>query len=262
MVRQVPGGNGSKPRSGGRKRCGVESPTAAESSWSPTPASGWLRPRRARHRPAGRDQGGRPQRAAADRLDGRRIRRPLRRPRLEHGPRHRRRSAARRCACRTTEVVEFIGGSAYVDGIADGSLSELDAQRQSGDPVVAPGLGVALDPERVAHYAPGGGGAVSKGVRTRVDSRGENFDAAAEQYAFRRRGNSVLPACRLPAYALVSPPRSTRSSRRLAASGGRGRRRWGRRRFRRRRTPGRIRPSRRAPASRARSAAIPIPTAR
>jgi L-alanine-DL-glutamate epimerase-like enolase superfamily enzyme len=52
-----------------------------------------------------------------------------------------------------TEVVEFIGGSAYVDGI----LAEpfrLDAEGCLEIPM-SPGIGVALDPARVAKYAPG-----------------------------------------------------------------------------------------------------------
>jgi L-alanine-DL-glutamate epimerase-like enolase superfamily enzyme len=50
------------------------------------------------------------------------------------------------------DVVEFIGGSAYVDGI----LAEpfrLDAEGYLNIPS-KPGLGVALDPEKVARYSP------------------------------------------------------------------------------------------------------------
>ena len=50
------------------------------------------------------------------------------------------------------DVVEFIGGSAYVDGI----LSEpfrLDAEGYLEIPA-KPGIGVELDPEKVARYAP------------------------------------------------------------------------------------------------------------
>ena len=55
----------------------------------------WLVAGRLRHRPAGRHQGRRHQRAAPHRLDGRRFRRQVRRPRLEHGLGRRRRPAAR-----------------------------------------------------------------------------------------------------------------------------------------------------------------------
>ncbi len=51
-----------------------------------------------------------------------------------------------------TEVVEFIGGSAYVDGILTEPF-KLDAEGYLEIPI-SPGIGVALDPARVAKYAP------------------------------------------------------------------------------------------------------------
>ena len=51
-----------------------------------------------------------------------------------------------------TEVVEFIGGSAYVDGILTDSF-KLDAEGYLEIPM-SPGIGVALDPAKVAKYAP------------------------------------------------------------------------------------------------------------
>ena len=51
-----------------------------------------------------------------------------------------------------TEVVEFIGGSAYVDGLLTKPF-KLDADGYLEIPM-APGLGVSLDPDKVARYAP------------------------------------------------------------------------------------------------------------
>jgi D-galactarolactone cycloisomerase len=51
-----------------------------------------------------------------------------------------------------TDVVEFIGGSAYVDGLLTEPFS-LDADGQLEIPM-APGIGVSLDPDKVARYAP------------------------------------------------------------------------------------------------------------
>jgi L-alanine-DL-glutamate epimerase-like enolase superfamily enzyme len=51
-----------------------------------------------------------------------------------------------------TEVVEFIGGSAYVDGILTEPF-KLDAEGYLEIPI-SPGIGVALDPVKVAKYAP------------------------------------------------------------------------------------------------------------
>jgi L-alanine-DL-glutamate epimerase-like enolase superfamily enzyme len=51
-----------------------------------------------------------------------------------------------------TEVVEFIGGSAYVDGILTEPF-KLDAEGYLEIPL-SPGIGVALDPNKVAKYAP------------------------------------------------------------------------------------------------------------
>ncbi|HET7095229.1 MAG TPA: enolase C-terminal domain-like protein, partial [Thermomicrobiales bacterium] len=50
------------------------------------------------------------------------------------------------------DLVEFIGGSAYVDGV----LTEPFTLNANGDLEIplTPGLGVALDPERVARYTP------------------------------------------------------------------------------------------------------------
>ncbi|HEX5499587.1 MAG TPA: enolase C-terminal domain-like protein, partial [Thermomicrobiales bacterium] len=50
------------------------------------------------------------------------------------------------------DLVEFIGGSAYVDGLLRQPFA-LDANGDLEIPL-APGLGVALDPDRVARYAP------------------------------------------------------------------------------------------------------------
>jgi L-alanine-DL-glutamate epimerase-like enolase superfamily enzyme len=50
------------------------------------------------------------------------------------------------------DLVEFIGGSAYVDGLLRQPFT-LDANGDLEVPL-APGLGVALDPDRVARYAP------------------------------------------------------------------------------------------------------------
>ena len=51
-----------------------------------------------------------------------------------------------------TEVVEFIGGSAYVDGLLTQPF-KLDGEGYLEIPMSS-GLGVALDPEKVARYAP------------------------------------------------------------------------------------------------------------
>lgn len=51
-----------------------------------------------------------------------------------------------------TDLVEFIGGSAYVDDLVDAPLV-LDGQGRLAIPDL-PGLGVTLDPERVARYTP------------------------------------------------------------------------------------------------------------
>jgi D-galactarolactone cycloisomerase len=51
-----------------------------------------------------------------------------------------------------TEVVEFIGGSAYVDGVLTEPF-RLDAEGYLEIPI-SPGIGVALDPAKVAKYAP------------------------------------------------------------------------------------------------------------
>ncbi|MFT3988121.1 mandelate racemase/muconate lactonizing enzyme family protein [Aestuariivirga sp.] len=53
-----------------------------------------------------------------------------------------------------TDVVEFIGGSAYVDGILTKPFT-LDAEGYLEIPL-QPGIGVSLDPEKVAKYAPDG----------------------------------------------------------------------------------------------------------
>jgi D-galactarolactone cycloisomerase len=52
--------------------------------------------------------------------------------------------------------VEFIGGSPYVDGLLTEPFS-LDAEGYLEIPR-KPGLGVELDPERVARYTPGARG--------------------------------------------------------------------------------------------------------
>ena len=51
-----------------------------------------------------------------------------------------------------TGIVEFIGGSPYVDGLLTTPFT-LDAEGYLEIPM-APGLGVTLDPERVARYSP------------------------------------------------------------------------------------------------------------
>lgn len=51
-----------------------------------------------------------------------------------------------------TDLVEFIGGSAYVDDLLDAPFA-LDALGRLAIPD-RPGLGVALDPDRVARYTP------------------------------------------------------------------------------------------------------------
>lgn len=51
-----------------------------------------------------------------------------------------------------TDIVEFIGGSVYVDGLLTDPF-QLDAEGRLEIPM-APGLGVRLDPERVARYSP------------------------------------------------------------------------------------------------------------
>ena len=50
------------------------------------------------------------------------------------------------------DLVEYIGGSAYVDDIMAEPFA-LDAEGMLGIPD-RPGLGVSLDPDRVAKYAP------------------------------------------------------------------------------------------------------------
>jgi L-alanine-DL-glutamate epimerase-like enolase superfamily enzyme len=54
-----------------------------------------------------------------------------------------------------TELVEFIGGSPYVDGLLDLPF-KLDADGFLAIPS-GPGLGVALDPDKVARYSPAAG---------------------------------------------------------------------------------------------------------
>ncbi|WP_421693698.1 mandelate racemase/muconate lactonizing enzyme family protein [Aestuariivirga sp.] len=54
-----------------------------------------------------------------------------------------------------TDIVEFIGGSAYVDGLLDRPF-QLDADGYLTIPM-EPGIGVTLDPERVARYSPDAG---------------------------------------------------------------------------------------------------------
>jgi L-alanine-DL-glutamate epimerase-like enolase superfamily enzyme len=51
-----------------------------------------------------------------------------------------------------TDVVEFIGGSAYVDGLLTEPF-RLDAEGYLEIPML-PGIGVLLDPEKVSRYAP------------------------------------------------------------------------------------------------------------
>jgi D-galactarolactone cycloisomerase len=51
-----------------------------------------------------------------------------------------------------TDIVEFIGGSAYVDGLLTTPF-KLDADGYLEIPM-APGIGVTLDPEKVARYSP------------------------------------------------------------------------------------------------------------
>jgi len=51
-----------------------------------------------------------------------------------------------------TDIVEFIGGSAYVDGLLTDPF-QLDTEGRLEIPM-APGLGVRLDPEKVARYSP------------------------------------------------------------------------------------------------------------
>ena len=51
-----------------------------------------------------------------------------------------------------TDVVEFIGGSAYVDGLLTEPF-RLDAEGYLEIPML-PGIGVSLDPEKVSRYAP------------------------------------------------------------------------------------------------------------
>ena len=50
------------------------------------------------------------------------------------------------------DLVEFIGGSAYVDGILTEPF-KLDTEGYIEIPM-RPGLGVALDPAKVARYSP------------------------------------------------------------------------------------------------------------
>jgi D-galactarolactone cycloisomerase len=52
----------------------------------------------------------------------------------------------------STEVVEFIGGSAYVDGLLTEPF-KLDSEGYLEIPM-SPGIGVSLDPEKVAKYSP------------------------------------------------------------------------------------------------------------
>lgn len=54
-----------------------------------------------------------------------------------------------------TELVEFIGGSPYVDGLLDRPF-KLDADGFLAIPS-GPGLGVTLDPDKVARYSPAAG---------------------------------------------------------------------------------------------------------
>ncbi len=58
-------------------------------------------------------------------------------------------------ACPDTDLVEFIGGSPYVDGILRQPF-KLDAEGYLNIPD-RPGLGVELDPEKVARYTPDAG---------------------------------------------------------------------------------------------------------
>ncbi|HEX4506544.1 MAG TPA: mandelate racemase/muconate lactonizing enzyme family protein, partial [Alphaproteobacteria bacterium] len=51
-----------------------------------------------------------------------------------------------------TDLVEFIGGSPYVDGLLAQPF-KLDAEGYLSIPQ-GPGLGVALDPDKVARYSP------------------------------------------------------------------------------------------------------------
>jgi L-alanine-DL-glutamate epimerase-like enolase superfamily enzyme len=51
-----------------------------------------------------------------------------------------------------TDLVEFIGGSAYVDDLLDAPFA-LDREGRLAIPD-RPGLGVTLDPDRVARYTP------------------------------------------------------------------------------------------------------------
>ena len=51
-----------------------------------------------------------------------------------------------------TELVEFIGGSAYVDGLLTEPF-KLDSEGYLEIPM-SPGIGVSLDPEKVAKYSP------------------------------------------------------------------------------------------------------------
>jgi L-alanine-DL-glutamate epimerase-like enolase superfamily enzyme len=51
------------------------------------------------------------------------------------------------------DLVEFIGGSAYVDGIT-ATPFQLDADGYLAIPML-PGLGVSLDREKLARYTPG-----------------------------------------------------------------------------------------------------------
>ena len=55
-------------------------------------------------------------------------------------------------ACPDTDLVEFIGGSPYVDGILRQPFS-LDQEGYLNIPEL-PGLGIELDPEKVARYTP------------------------------------------------------------------------------------------------------------
>ena len=67
--------------------------------------------------------------------------------------RRRRRSPACGRALPDVDLVEFIGGSPYVDGILTEPF-KLDAEGYLEIPM-QPGLGITLDPAKVARYSPG-----------------------------------------------------------------------------------------------------------
>ena len=54
--------------------------------------------------------------------------------------------------CRMSDLVEFIGGSPYVDGILTEPFT-LDAEGYLPIPTT-PGLGVAIDRDKLARYTP------------------------------------------------------------------------------------------------------------